>query len=361
MLKTLRITSLIAVVLAVCGVLFTVYLGLKKDPDVIAYLDDAGVVGQFKDKVSTGDNKDLESPLVTQAHEFALRINPPPPPKPVVTETAPKPVAQRDPVVQREAPKPPPPPPPPPTSAKFTLLATVLCEANPSRSMVLLRQAGKDEWFWQGEKIGQLEVEEVRNGSAVFSQSGRNKQELYVPVKAEGKSLLKDATASTRGPSGPGSITTQPGEALQGADTAAATDVPSGTAAGPAGRAIRVDRSRGASTSTTAARQGASTSIRRVRTVPVPPTPAEQRESLQESISSIQEIMSRDETSVSDEQRQQENETWMKLLEVLQSEKEKVEVLEKPEETPDEPVDPAEAEDEESSVTETPPADPNEE
>jgi hypothetical protein len=361
MLKTLRITSLIAVVLAVCGVLFIVYLGLKKDPDIIAYLDDPGVIGVFKNKAATGDSQDLESPLVVQAHEFALRINPPPPPKPVVTETAPKPVAQRDPVVQREVPKPPPPPPPPPTSAKFTLLATVLCEANPSRSMVLLRQAGKDEWFWQGEKVGQLEVEEVRNGSAVFSQNGRNKQELFVPVKTEVKSLLKDATASTRQPSGPGSITTQLGETLQEADTAAAADAASGPTAGPAARDIRVDRSRGASTSTAAARQDASTSIRRVRTVPVPPTPEEQRESLQESISSIQEIMSRDDTGASDEQRQQENETWMRLLEVLQSEKEKVEVLEKTEETPAEPVESADAEDVEPPVTETPPVDPNEE
>lgn len=322
MLKTLRITSLIAVVLAVCGVLFIVYLGLKKDPDIVAFLDDPGVVGQFKDKAGTGDNKDMESPLVVQAHEFALRINPPAPPKPVVTTTDPTPVPPRDPVVKREPPKPPQPSIQPPVSGKFTLLATVLCESNPSRSMVLIRQTGKDEWFWQGEKIGNLEVEEVRNGSAVFSQSGRNKQEYFVPAKNETKSLLKNATAAVSGgPTGPGGFSTPAGssqatDAASGAGSSATRSTSTG--------AVRIDRSRGVSSSTAAARQEASTSIRRVRTVPVPPTPAEQRESLQESISSIQQIMNRDDGNLSEEQRQQENETWMQLLQALQSEKAKV-------------------------------------
>lgn len=366
MLKTLRITSLIAVVLAVCGVLFIIYLGLKKDPDITAYLDNPGAVGKFKDQVKDGDKKELDSPLVTQAHLFALRINPPAPPKPPKPV---EPIKPKEPVVadgnKREKPTPPPPP-PPPTNTKFTLLATVMCESNPKRSMVLLRQAGnKDEWFWQGDKVGLMEVEDVRDGSAVFSQSGRNKQELFVPVKPEGKSLLKNDATASRVPSGPGSITTQLGatsESPATAVTAGQTDTASATAS----RTGRIDRSRTTSASSDEARKEVADRIRRIRTVPAPPTPAEQKASLQESISSIQQIMNREDSSISEEQRKQENETWMKLLEALQGEKAKIPEVETPQpaakDAPAEAQDKtSQADDEGQAETVTPPQDPNEE
>lgn len=345
-------------VLAVCGVLFIIYLGLKKDPEITAYLDDPGVVGTLKDQVDKGDKTEIESPLVAQAHLFALRINPPAPPKPPQpVETKPKdPVATAP--IPREIPKPQPVQPPVQITTKFTLLATVMCEANPKRSMVLLRQAGnKDEWFWQGETVGQLEVEEVRDGSAVFSQSGRNKQELFVPVKDEVKSLLKNDSTVSRIPAGPGSITTQLGSAAESPVTGSPEEAASVTA----GRTARIDRSREPSAASAEARQEVSDRIRRVRTIPKPPTPAEQKADLDESISTIQEIMNRDDTGLSEEQRQQDNETWKQFLEILQNEKQNIPEPEKAEEPANAQEETPQVDDEGPSETETSPRDPNEE
>ena len=178
MLKTLQITSLIVLILAVCGVVLVVFWGLRKDPEILDYLEKPGVVARFEDQAGDGENKELQSPLVAQASAFALRIDPPPPPAPPKQEDKPKPQPTR--TVTRTPPPEPKPVTPTPkvtSTAKFSLLATVVCESNPDRSMVLLRQTGgKNEWFWQGEKVGHLQVAQVRNGSAIFSQNGRNEQ-----------------------------------------------------------------------------------------------------------------------------------------------------------------------------------------
>ena len=379
MLKTLRITSLIALVLAVCGVLFTVFWGLRENPDVVAYLDNPGIVKQFEDKVTDGGKKELKTPLVDEAHKFALRINPPPPPAPPTPVKKDPPVVKKGP--ERKAPTPTPPPTPKvKTDAKFTLLATVLCQADPSRSMVLLSQTvgreKKQEWFWQGERVGNLDIDEVRNGSAIFSQGGRNPQEYFVPVKPQEKSLLKaDAVGSKPSVTGSSSINVRldaPGE-----DSAtAAANIPSAESGRPANvsvasRSAQITRKEDTSE---ARRAEVSSRIRRIRTVPKQPTPAEQKASLENSISTIQEIMSRAESGADEEQRKKENETWARFLKTLQEEKENIQV---PKDAPKEAgetsemgdedasnaenEDAAETNDEGASETNAPQTDPNEE
>ena len=61
MLKTLRITSLVAVVLAVCGVLLIVFMALRKDPEIIAYLEQPGVISKFKDQATDAGQQNIES------------------------------------------------------------------------------------------------------------------------------------------------------------------------------------------------------------------------------------------------------------------------------------------------------------
>lgn len=356
MLKTLRITSLVAVVLAVCGVFLIVFLGLKEDPDIIAYLDSPGVVEQFKDKVTDSDKKEPKSPLVAQAGAFALRIDPPPPPPPPTPEKRVEPVR----TVQREKPvEVKPPPPPVKVNAKFTLLATVMCQADPSRSMVLLRQAGgKDEWFWQGQRVGNLDIDEVHDGSAVFSQNGRNPQELFVPAKPETKTLLKAQAAPSRtGAAGASTMNVRLDPDTGEPAMITTSDSPvSGRSEGRPlpNRSIRVERGQDAS----AVRQEVSDRIRRIRTVPKPPSPDEQRASLENSIESIQEIMSNDSSAVSEEQQQREKETWMKMLQILQSEKAR---LGSDEDTASEQDDTSQAEQERESKTEPPTQNPDEE
>lgn len=355
MLKTLRITSLIALVLAVCGVLFIVFWGLRENPDIIAYLDSPGVVKQFEDKVTDGGKKELKSPLVDEAHKFALRIDPPPLPKPPMPDK-PKPEPKES--VKREPPKPEPPGPKGPINAKFTLLATVLCETDSSRSMVLLRQTGnKEEWFWQGERVGNLDIDEVRNGSAIFSQGGRSPQELFVPAKPQTKSLLKaEGTASASSVTGSSSIDVQLGPGSGTSATASA--VPSavnrqpGSVSGSSGL-IRIERDRDVST----VRDEISSRIKQVRTVPEPRTPAEQRASIESNIQNIQNIMNQESSSVNEEQREKENEAWMKLLSALQSEKE---TLKTAEALMKEQNETSEADDKDVSEADTQPTDPNE-
>ncbi len=356
MLKTLRITSLIALVLAVCGVIVIGFWGLKGNPEIKAYLDKPGIADVSPDNTGKDDNAS-SSPLVTQAHLFALRINPPPPPKPPTppkTDKTKKPAPT--PIAARTKPKPATPPPPGPKvtpKAKFTLMATVQCQANPSRSMVLLRQTGnKDEWFWQGEKIGHLDIDEVRNGSAVFSQGGRNPQEYFVPAKPETKSLLKTDTGKLAPqPSGPGTIDVKLQPASGSANVAAGADVATGkkTAKPGAGKtAIPSRKSPGQ------IRQDVSSRVRRVRSVPKPPTPKEQKASINKSISSIEEIMNRQDAGVGEEQRKKENEAWMKLLNALQADKERL-----PDETAEEKQQDTEPKSEDEKKADTKDKDPN--
>ena len=336
MLKTLRITSLIALIAAVCGVGAIGVVGLRGDSEIQAFLDKPGVVDNAKgEKADKVDPKEVESPLVVQSRLFALRIDPPPPPPP------PKPPVEQRPepteVVKREPPKPKPPViprPPAQVNAKFTLLATVLCEASPTRSMALLQQTGgKQEWFRQGESVGHLDVQEVRNGSVVFSQAGRNPQELFVPEKPKGKSLLKnELTASTASRTGAGSINVTLGPEP-------AVGMPEGTAAVTSGideqltatgselaptttesGRVRIERSKEA----IEAQQAAADRVR-TRVAPKIPTPKEQKKEIETNISSIQEIMSRDTTS-DPEQKAKENEAWIKLLKALEGEKKNLDV-----------------------------------
>ena len=144
MLKTLRITSLIALALAVCGVILIIVFGARGDRDIKAYLESPGVTEQFEDKGTEGDKESPKSPLVAQAHAFARRIDPPPPP---ATQKKPD-VPSKAKAVRRKRVEPT--PPPRSFSTKFDLLATVLCSSDPTRSMVLLKLGtGKKEWFIQ--------------------------------------------------------------------------------------------------------------------------------------------------------------------------------------------------------------------
>jgi hypothetical protein len=361
MLKTLRITSLAVVVLAVCGVLLIIFLGLRENPAIIKYLESPGVIEKFKSHVTDGGQKNLESPLVAQAHLFKLRIDPPPPPpKPTPVKPPERTVATRTPPPKRETP---PPAPKTPVNAKFTLLATVLCEENPSRSMVLLRQAGnKDEWFWQGEKVGNLDVTEVRNGSAVFTQNGGNRQELFVPAKPATKSLLKAEAAPTRPVGAGGSINVlvdpETGEPVTEEQAAAAGVVSAEGIQEPSSapgsrRSTHTDRPQ----DTSVTREELSSRIRRIRTVPRQPTVEEQQAKIETSISNIQAIMNRESAAVDADQRQEANEDWMRLLNSLREEKQR---LEQAKATADEQGDTSEAGQGGDSETGTPPEKPSE-
>jgi len=316
MLKTLRITSIIAVILAFCGAAALVFMGLKENSQVKAVLNNPGIVEQFKDKVKDQDKKDdKSSPLVAQAKAFALRIDPPPPPKP----PAPTPQAPTE-VARTAPPKPVIPTPKVQVTVKSDLLATVVCESAPEKSLALLQTSGtKQEWFRQGETVGHLEIKEIRDGSVVFTQSGQNPQEKFVPEKTQVKSILKsENTVSASSRPGSGSIAV-PRPALRGSEDTSPDLGPDETTPDSVRMVRPIDRT------ASQPRPDVSQRIQRIRSVPPPPSPQEQKEQIKETMSGIEEIMNRQDESLSEEDREKEKEMWLELMRTLKAESENLE------------------------------------
>lgn len=325
MLKTLRITSIIAVIVAFCGAAALVFIGLKENSEVKAFQDSPGIVDRFKDQFK-GESSDeaKTSPLVAQAKAFALRIDPPPPPKP----PAPRPKAPTE--VARPVPKPVIPTPKVQVTVKSDLLATVVCQSAPEKSLALLQTSGtKQEWFRQGDTVGHLEIKEIRDGSVVFTQGGQNPQEKFVPQKTQVKSLLKsEQTVSAAPRPGSGSIAVQR-PALRGQGDASPDLGPDETTPDSVRMVRPIDRTASQS------RPDVSTRIQRIRSVPPPPSPQEQKESIEKAMSGLEEIMNIEDPTLSEEERKKAEEAFSSLL--AQLKKEAAQLEKAPEEDPGTP------------------------
>ncbi len=304
MLKTLRVTSLVTVVLAAVGVITIVVLGLKGDSQIKDFLAKPGIVDELRSKSGQEDaQENKSSPLVALARAVALRFDPPPPPKPEVEDKPPAETARVKPTLSAI------PQPKVQTSAKFDLLATVVYKTAPERSLALLKTAAnKQEWFRQGEKAGYLEIQEIHDGRVIFTQGGVNPQEIFVPAKPQVQPLLKgDRPVSTTGSS---NIMALPNtDAASAFKAAAAETMDSGK--------VRMVRPR----------SDVSARIQRVRSTPPPSSPKEQKKSLNKTMSGIEAIMKRQDELISGGDRKKENEMWMRLLSELNTEKKKLETV----------------------------------
>jgi len=99
-----------------------------------------------------------DTPLVIQARQFALRINPPPPPMPA----NPQPQENRPirPQVQ--------------VSAKFKLIGTSYHFGDPQQSWALIDEVGKGlHWVQQGSTVGHLCIEKIGDGAVLINDNGR--------------------------------------------------------------------------------------------------------------------------------------------------------------------------------------------
>ena len=345
MLKALRVTSFIAVILACCGVGTMIFIGLKKDPQASAFLNSPGIVEQFQEesgKQGKEDKKDKESILVAQARAFALRIDPPPPPPPPKPKV--KPVAQPK-VAKPEPTKPKLPTPKVAVSLKSDLLATVVYQSTPEKSLALLKTSGNtQEWFRQGDTVGHLEIKEVRDGSVIFTQGGKNPQEKFVPEKPKVKTLLKNdqkpstvSSSDSERVAAPAAVSARKQKILKSVASPARVAEKKATDSG-ADRPVRpLDR-------TSQPRPDVTQRIQRVRSAPKVASPQEQKHSLDETMSGIEAIMNRQDESISSEQREKENEMWTRLIEELNKEKAQVdrpqEDTEKKSEEADKPAAP---------------------
>jgi hypothetical protein len=189
MIRTLRITGILAVALAGILVVFSIIFGGRSDASVVKLLDEPSIIEKFNEstgnKASRGENE--VSPLVKQAGSFALYLNPPRPP-------VRRPTMSRSGVVKR----------PPAATPKFKVLATSYYKNHPEMSIALIDEPGKGlNWVRQSGKVGHLFIEQIKDGIVVV-KDGNGTFELAAEEKPH-VSLLAGATSvGSKGTAVPG-------------------------------------------------------------------------------------------------------------------------------------------------------------
>ncbi len=166
MTKTVRIASSLIALLVVI-ITLPVVLGANTDniktkkPSEIQ-----SVVESFKKTRGDRAKKDTDQkpPLVKEAEDFALYLNPPKPK--VKRERVKPPVEKKDialPPVQSIS-----------RTAKFNLIATCVHESNPSLSVALIDEPGRDRrWVRQSDVVGHLIIKEIKEGSVIINDGTR--------------------------------------------------------------------------------------------------------------------------------------------------------------------------------------------
>ena len=176
MIRTLRITSFVAVILAVVFFVFPVIFGVRSDEQVEQFLSSSGVIEKFSKTKGDKDRRSESqiSPLIKEAQAFALYLNPPPPKK-----KPPQPVRK----------KPTTPRPPARVSPKFKLIGVSYYASHPDLSLALIDEPGKGtRWVRQSSRVSHLVIEQVKDGLVVV-RDGERTFEL-VPERREERSLV---------------------------------------------------------------------------------------------------------------------------------------------------------------------------
>lgn len=186
MIKTLRITSVVAAILA--GVLIKFFVlpmvtNVAGDPEVEKLLDSPDAIEQFKETKGAHAKSagSKTSPLVQQATAFAQYLNPPPKVSPSRTG------GRTTTGIKTTL---------PPTTPKFRVFATTYFEGNPSLSQALIDEPGKGRhWVRQASMVNHLLIEEVRDGVVVVKNSADETFELE--VEQSSKTSLPTAKPAT--------------------------------------------------------------------------------------------------------------------------------------------------------------------
>jgi len=187
MIKTLRVTSIIAAVVAGGILVFPVIFGLRKNQAMEEFLKAPSIIDKFKEtKGLTGKSKNQQtSLLVGQAGLFAGYLNPPP------TKTRTK-ITRDTPRGDRTSL----PPGPPNPSVMFTLLGTSYNQSKPQESLALINEPGKGiHWVRQSERVGHLTLE-IKDG-LVTAKAGNKTYDLTVEHKPEINLLAGSSPSSS--------------------------------------------------------------------------------------------------------------------------------------------------------------------
>ena len=189
MLKTLRASSVVVMILSVCAVTALIVFGFKDNPETKQFLQTQSILETIRSRIANTESQDgTAHPLVIQAHLFAIRIDPPSPP--AISTRIPK--NQDDltniggggseaeiPDKKTE------------TTPRFNLLATVRYESSPEKSLALFKTGDKQQWFRMGETVDCYQIKEIKDGRVLIAQPGRKLEEIHVPPKRYLASPLK--------------------------------------------------------------------------------------------------------------------------------------------------------------------------
>ena len=178
MVKTLRITTIIAALLAAGFLIFPAVLEARGDKAIEEFLKSPGAIEKFQrargDHQAEGEGQ--ISPLVKQARAFALYLNPPPK-RPARTATRPRPAPR-----------------PKVTSAKFKLLGTSFYALHPDLSLALIDEVGKGiRWVRRSGRVGHLVIDQIKDGLVVV-KDGERTFEVAVVERPKKVNLIKSPT-----------------------------------------------------------------------------------------------------------------------------------------------------------------------
>jgi hypothetical protein len=267
MIKTLRITSIIAAIAATVLLVLPAVYGVRSDPKIEAFLKSPGAVDKFTATKGQGPARGESqiSPLVKQAADLGHYLNPPPPPPPKVQPGA----APQGPAV---------PAPPAPVAVKFNLIATSYYASHPEKSFVLIDEPGKGlHWVKQGSAVGHLTIETVKDG-AVIVRDGQRTSEMTVKVQESWRKLLKNPPPETRPSSSsaePASPTVQAPTDRSGPEPSPVTTNKPGAASLPTRRSPRQGATPSAAERITPAAQPAPAAMQPPPAVEITPPPQE--------------------------------------------------------------------------------------
>jgi len=183
MIKTLRITSVVAAILAGVFFVFPVIYGVRSDGRIDEFLKLPSAKEKFENaadtKTKTGESR--ESPLVTQAEAFALYLNPIKPPVRKVSKGA------KTPYISSKV----------NVTPKFPVYATIVCPENPNLSQALIDEPGKGRhWVRQSSMVGHLLIEQVKDGLVVV-KGAEETFDIEITEKAETGPPSKPFSASS--------------------------------------------------------------------------------------------------------------------------------------------------------------------
>lgn len=213
MIKTLRITSIVAAILAAGFFVFPAVFGFRGDEQIKQFLNSPSAVEKFRQASGRKPKSETQiSPLVKQAGNFASYLNPPKPPKlkPPRTEgKAPSAIVKPEPSV----------------TPKFKLVATSFYESSPEMSLALIDEPGKGQhWVRQSAVVSHLTIEQIKDG-LVIVRSSKGPFELVVEKPPE-RSLLAGSSPAPVGSESTSASPSPQASSLPRADARITSDTP---------------------------------------------------------------------------------------------------------------------------------------